>query len=137
MSVWLTLDLKPFVGATYFPQHRFIEVLNTLAEKWSSDIGTVAPEGNFGPARDFLYIYYKWWIRGENDFELERVAFLELGTRAFSQTDFYIKVDNTFWSVSTTRENSSRVLVLHLLLLMKVWCSVSLKHECFKYTHIS
>lgn len=37
MSVWLTPDLKPFVGATYFPQHRFIEVLNTLAEKWSSD----------------------------------------------------------------------------------------------------
>ena len=37
MSVWLTPDLKPFVGATYFPELRFIGVLKTLAEKWSSD----------------------------------------------------------------------------------------------------
>lgn len=37
MSVWLTPDLKPFVGATYFPEQRFISILNTLAEKWTSD----------------------------------------------------------------------------------------------------
>lgn len=37
MSVWLTPDLKPFVGATYFPEQRFIRVLNTLAEKWSTE----------------------------------------------------------------------------------------------------
>lgn len=37
MSVWLTPDLKPFTGATYFPERRFIGVLNLLADKWSSD----------------------------------------------------------------------------------------------------
>lgn len=37
MSVWLTPDLKPFVGATYFPERRFISILDTLAQKWSSD----------------------------------------------------------------------------------------------------
>lgn len=37
MSVWLTPELKPFVGATYFPEIRFINILKTLAEKWSSD----------------------------------------------------------------------------------------------------
>ena len=37
MSVWLTPELKPFTGATYFPEQRFISVLNLLADKWSSD----------------------------------------------------------------------------------------------------
>lgn len=37
MSVWLTPDLKPFVGATYFPEERFIGILNMLAEKWTTD----------------------------------------------------------------------------------------------------
>ena len=37
MSVWLTPELKPFVGATYFPELRFINILKTLADKWSSD----------------------------------------------------------------------------------------------------
>lgn len=37
MSVWLTPELKPFVGATYFPEMRFISILQTLADKWSSD----------------------------------------------------------------------------------------------------
>lgn len=37
MSVWLTPDLTPFVGATYFPERRFIEVLEMIAEKWDTE----------------------------------------------------------------------------------------------------
>ena len=42
MSVWLTPELKPFTGATYFPEERFISVLNLVADKWSSDRCTCA-----------------------------------------------------------------------------------------------
>ncbi|CAN0136550.1 unnamed protein product [Scytosiphon promiscuus] len=46
MSVWLTPELKPFVGATYFPEMRFISILQTLAEKWSSDREAVVKQGD-------------------------------------------------------------------------------------------
>jgi hypothetical protein len=43
MSVWLTPDLKPFYGGTYFPKERrygrpsFTEVLTSLGEAWRTD----------------------------------------------------------------------------------------------------
>ncbi len=43
MSVWLTPELKPFFGGTYFPpisnygRPGFIDVLNRMAELWTSD----------------------------------------------------------------------------------------------------
>ncbi|CAM9214373.1 unnamed protein product [Laminaria digitata] len=46
MSVWLTPELKPFTGATYFPEQRFISVLNLLADKWSSDREEVVNQGD-------------------------------------------------------------------------------------------
>ncbi|CAM9833494.1 unnamed protein product [Ectocarpus sp. 6 AP-2014] len=46
MSVWLTPDLKPFVGATYFPEMRFVSILKTLADKWSSDREEVVKQGD-------------------------------------------------------------------------------------------
>jgi uncharacterized protein YyaL (SSP411 family) len=47
MSVWLTPDLKPFFGGTYFPPTRrwgrpgFIDVLKQLADAWRSERGQV------------------------------------------------------------------------------------------------
>lgn len=37
MSVWLTPDLKPFVGGTYFPPQQFTSILNKIAEAWKND----------------------------------------------------------------------------------------------------
>jgi len=37
MSVWLTPDLKPFVGGTYFPPEQFTAVLNKIADAWKND----------------------------------------------------------------------------------------------------
>ncbi len=37
MSVWLTPDLKPFYGGTYFPPEQFRAVLDRVAEAWKSD----------------------------------------------------------------------------------------------------
>jgi len=43
MSVWLTPDLKPFYGGTYFPKDArygrpsFVQVLTALGESWASD----------------------------------------------------------------------------------------------------
>ncbi|CAM9125031.1 unnamed protein product [Discosporangium mesarthrocarpum] len=46
MSVWLTPDLKPFVGATYFPEERFVKVLETLAEKWVTERAEILSQGD-------------------------------------------------------------------------------------------
>src|SRR5205807_1700427 len=37
MSVWLTPDLKPFVGGTYFPPAGFLNALHRVAGAWSKD----------------------------------------------------------------------------------------------------
>ncbi len=37
MSVWLTPDLKPFAGGTYFPPEQFTAVLNKIADAWKND----------------------------------------------------------------------------------------------------
>src|SRR6202047_2541985 len=52
MSVWLTPDLKPFVGGTYFPpadrygQPAFKKVLERIAEAWKQDHGKIAESGS-------------------------------------------------------------------------------------------
>src|SRR6266704_3412625 len=52
MSVWLTPDLKPFVGGTYFPpedrygQPGFEKVLERIAAAWKQDHGKIAEQGS-------------------------------------------------------------------------------------------
>ena len=52
MSVWLTSDLKPFVGGTYFPpedrygQPAFRKVLDRIAAAWKSDHEKIAESGS-------------------------------------------------------------------------------------------
>ena len=51
MSVWLTPDLQPFVGGTYFPpedrhgQPGFPKVLERIAATWKQDHGKIAEQG--------------------------------------------------------------------------------------------
>jgi uncharacterized protein len=52
MSVWLTPDLKPFVGGTYFPpedrygQPAFKSVLERIAAAWKQDHDKIVEQGN-------------------------------------------------------------------------------------------
>ena len=52
MSVWLTPELKPFVGGTYFPpedrygQPGFTKVLQRIAEAWEKDHDKIVASGN-------------------------------------------------------------------------------------------
>jgi len=52
MSVWLTPDLKPFVGGTYFPpeerygQPAFKNVLDRIATAWKEDHNKIAEQGS-------------------------------------------------------------------------------------------
>src|SRR6516162_8463175 len=52
MSVWLTPDLKPFVGGTYFPpedrygQPAFRKVLERIAAAWKQDREKIAESGS-------------------------------------------------------------------------------------------
>jgi uncharacterized protein YyaL (SSP411 family) len=52
MSVWLTPDLKPFVGGTYFPpeerygQPAFKKVLERIATAWKQDHQKIVEQGN-------------------------------------------------------------------------------------------
>src|SRR5260370_35380718 len=52
MSVWLTPDLKPFVGGTYFPpvdrygQLGFTKVLERIATAWKQDHEKIAEQGS-------------------------------------------------------------------------------------------
>ena len=52
MSVWLTPDLKPFVGGTYFPpedrygQPGFIKVLERIATAWKQNYDQIAEQGS-------------------------------------------------------------------------------------------
>jgi len=52
MSVWLTPDLKPFLGGTYFPptdrygRPGFPTALTRIAEAWTSDQAKVIAQGN-------------------------------------------------------------------------------------------
>ncbi len=41
MSVWLTPDLKPFMGGTYYPPEQFTNLLLQLANVWKNDRGKV------------------------------------------------------------------------------------------------
>ncbi len=52
MSVWLTPDLKPFVGGTYFPpeerygQPAFTKVLERIARAWKEDHDKIVEQGS-------------------------------------------------------------------------------------------
>ena len=52
MSVWLTPDLKPFVGGTYFPpeerygQPAFTKVLERIATAWKEDHDRIVEQGS-------------------------------------------------------------------------------------------
>ena len=52
MSVWLTPDLKPFVGGTYFPpedrygQPAFTKVLERIATAWKEDHENIVEQGS-------------------------------------------------------------------------------------------
>src|SRR6476619_2513963 len=52
MSVWLTPDLKPFVGGTYFPpeelygQPAFTKVLERIATAWKEDHDKIVEQGS-------------------------------------------------------------------------------------------
>ena len=52
MSVWLTPDLKPFFGGTYFPPEDrygrpgFTKVLQRIAEAWEKDRAKIVESGN-------------------------------------------------------------------------------------------
>ncbi len=52
MSVWLTPDLKPFVGGTYFPpeerygQPAFTKVLEQIARAWKEDHDKIVEQGS-------------------------------------------------------------------------------------------
>jgi uncharacterized protein YyaL (SSP411 family) len=52
MSVWLTPDLKPFVGGTYFPpeerygQPAFTKVLERIATAWKEDHNRIVEQGS-------------------------------------------------------------------------------------------
>jgi hypothetical protein len=52
MSVWLTPELKPFVGGTYFPpedrygQPGFTKVLERIAEAWKNDSAKITESGD-------------------------------------------------------------------------------------------
>ena len=52
MSVFLTPDLKPFVGGTYFPPRDsfgrpgFATILKSIAEQWKKDSDRLVQQGN-------------------------------------------------------------------------------------------
>ena len=45
MSVWLTPDLKPFFGGTYFPPENFKPLLNRIAKSWKTDGDKIRASG--------------------------------------------------------------------------------------------
>ncbi|MEM7248415.1 MAG: DUF255 domain-containing protein [Acidobacteriota bacterium] len=44
LSAWLTPELEPFAGGTYYPKFRFIDQLETIADRWSSEEALVRNE---------------------------------------------------------------------------------------------
>src|SRR5713101_6975638 len=52
MSVWLTPDLQPFFGGTYFPPENrygrpgFVEILERIAEAWKTDRDKIVASSN-------------------------------------------------------------------------------------------
>jgi len=46
MSVWLTPDLKPFFGGSYYPPEEFTPMLEKIAEAWRSDHDKILASGD-------------------------------------------------------------------------------------------
>ncbi|MBT5095997.1 MAG: thioredoxin domain-containing protein [Halobacteriovoraceae bacterium] len=45
LSMWLTPDLEPIYGGTYFPKKQFIKLLSVMADKWKTDRDKIASGG--------------------------------------------------------------------------------------------
>jgi uncharacterized protein YyaL (SSP411 family) len=79
MSVFLTPDLRPFYGGTYFPpvpRHNlpaFRDVLTSLAEAWTSQRGEIERTG----AQLVQHIQSQSALRAGSDFTSERIALAE------------------------------------------------------------
>jgi uncharacterized protein len=46
MNVWLTPDLKPFFGGTYFPPAQFTPLLENIAESWRTNRAEIQASGD-------------------------------------------------------------------------------------------
>lgn len=46
MSVWLTPDLKPFFGGTYYPPSQFTSLLEQIAASWKADRDKIVASGD-------------------------------------------------------------------------------------------
>ena len=46
MSVWLTPDLKPFFGGTYYPPSQFTSLLEKIAASWKADRDKIVASGD-------------------------------------------------------------------------------------------
>ncbi len=46
LSVFLTPDLRPFFGGTYFPKQNFLAILDHLARMWKEDPGKIRESGD-------------------------------------------------------------------------------------------
>ncbi len=47
MSVWLTPDLKPFFGGTYYPPEPFTRLLAKIAASWKTDRDKITASGDY------------------------------------------------------------------------------------------
>jgi uncharacterized protein YyaL (SSP411 family) len=45
MSVWLTPDARPFFAGTYFPKHRFLQLLRRVGEVWRTEPEALRKDG--------------------------------------------------------------------------------------------
>ncbi len=52
LSAWLTPDLKPFVGGTYYPKARFLEILGRIHEVWKEKRAAIEEDAD--RAAEFL-----------------------------------------------------------------------------------
>lgn len=81
MSVWLTPDLKPFYGGTYFPPESrwgrpgFREVLMTIAQKWEKERDHVLQSGNQVTEALRQYIANRGESAGKRDESLLKHAY--------------------------------------------------------------
>lgn len=88
MSVWLTPQLKPFYGGTYFPptsrwgRPGFVEILGEITRTWNEERGRV--ESSADTLLDRLRSFST--ARAEASRDVPRVATLEEGVAQFQRT---------------------------------------------------
>ena len=88
MSVWLTPELKPFYGGTYFPptsrwgRPGFVEILAEITRTWNEERGRIESSAN--TLLDRLRTFST--ARAEASHDVPRVATLEEGVAQFQRT---------------------------------------------------